>query len=69
MKIVLELDRNLKDGELLIYENNKVKSVDIHKLLPAYLKSLDDIAILQKRVCELEMKVKELRGEDNEESN
>lgn len=33
-KIILELDKNLVDGEILIYKKGKLKSVEIHNLLP-----------------------------------
>ncbi len=63
-RIVLELDKKLNDGELLIYKDGTVKSTNIHKLLPAYLNALECIEQLVKRVDALELQVKELRGED-----
>lgn len=34
MKTTIELDKKLTDGELLIYKNGVIKSIEIHELLP-----------------------------------
>ena len=34
MRVVLELDHNLRDGELIIYKDGKLKSVEVRELLP-----------------------------------
>ena len=67
MKITLELDRNLTDGELLIYKNGIVKSVEIHELLPELQKIKELEGLVKDLRAELDsakIAIKELRGED-----
>ena len=63
MKITLELDKNLTEGELLIYKDGIVKSVEIHELLPELLK-LKEIKNLRDDLDYALKAIKELRGED-----
>ncbi len=62
-KITLELDKNLIEGELLIYKDGVVKSVEIHELLPELLK-LKEIKNLRDDLDYALKAIKELRGED-----
>lgn len=68
-RIVLELDKKLDDNELLMYRNGQIVGVCIYTLLPAYLNALHDIETLKNDIAELKAQVRELRGEDDEESN
>lgn len=68
-KIVLELDKNLLDNDILVYKDGKIIGLSIHSILPEYLKALEDISELKSKVDELTQLVRELRGEDDEESN
>lgn len=68
-RIVLELDKKLDDNELLMYRNGQIVGVNIYTLLPAYLNALNDIETLKNDIAELKAQVRELRGEDDEESN
>jgi len=68
MRAVIELDKNLTEGELLIYKDGVIKSVNIRELLKQELKNIvknsEDIQDLKKISQDLDKKVKELRGED-----
>lgn len=46
MRVVLELDHNLRDGELIIYKDGKLKSVEVRELLP----ELQEIKALKAQV-------------------
>lgn len=59
MKVVLELDKKLKDGELLIYKDGIIKSVEIHELLPELKKLKNSIKVTNDRINELAILVKE----------
>lgn len=48
MKVTIELDKKLTDGELLIYKNGKIHSIEIHELLPELKLMKEDIQLLQK---------------------
>lgn len=50
-EVILPLDKKLRDGELLIYKNGKVYSVEIHELLPEFKQ-------LNERLDELDEKIK-----------
>lgn len=50
-EVVLPLDKSLRDGELLIYKNGKVYSVEIHELLPEFKR-------LDKRLDEIDERIK-----------
>lgn len=45
-KIILEIDRKLRAGEILFYDGNSVASVEIHQLLPDLKEAQDEIARL-----------------------
>lgn len=67
MKITLELDRNLTEGELLMYKNGIVRSVEIHELLPELQKIKELEGLVKDLRAELDsakIAIKELRGED-----
>lgn len=68
-KIVIETNKPLVDGELLLYKNGKVETVNIHELLPEYQHALENIEALKADTAKLTKLVKELRGEEDEESN
>jgi hypothetical protein len=54
--VVFELDKVLVDGEILIYKDNKLKSVEIHQLLP----ELDKFNDLQRQIDELRQTIANL---------
>ena len=61
-KIILELDKNLVDGEILIYKKGKLKSVEIHNLLPELEnieKNKNEINELKQTIANLAKIVKE----------
>ena len=68
-KIVIETNKPLVDGELLLYKNGKVETVSIHELLPEYQHALETISAQGDAIKHLAKLVKELRGEEDEESN
>ena len=68
-KIVIETNKPLVDGELLLYKNGKIETVSIHELLPEYAELLNRVSVLENNNRELNTLVRELRGEDDEESN
>lgn len=51
-KIILEIDRKLKPGEILFYDGNSVASVEIHQLLPDLKEAQDEIAGLKAELAE-----------------
>ena len=57
-KVTLELDKKLVEGELLIYKDGKIKSVEIHELLPELLTIGKDIRDLKQTIVELAKLVK-----------
>lgn len=66
-KVVIELDRKLMDGELLIYKGDKLCGVTLGELLPEYENALNKIHTLEEEIENLKQQVRELRGEDDEE--
>lgn len=67
MKTVIEIDKKLKEGEILIYKDGKLRGVEIHELLPELKTIKADIKALQDFQVDADAKIKELRGEDDEE--
>lgn len=67
MKTVIEIDKKLKEGEILVYKDGKLRGVDIHELLPELRDIKSDIKGLQEFQKDADAKIKELRGEDDEE--
>lgn len=67
MKTVIEIDKKLKEGEILVYKDGKLRGVDIHELLPELRDIKSDIKGLQEFQKDADTKIKELRGEDDEE--
>lgn len=70
-KIIIEVDHNLKEGEILQFKDGLVRSVEIHELLPDLIQAEKAIEEQQSKICslraeveDLAAKVKELRGED-----
>lgn len=51
-KIILEIDRKLRPGEILFYDGNSVASVEIHQLLPDLREAQDEIAELKAKLAE-----------------
>lgn len=69
MKTVIEIDKKLKEGEILVYRGGKLQSVEIHELLPELKTMKSDIKELQKFKEDADTKIKELRGEDDEKQD
>lgn len=63
-KVILELDKKLVDGELLIYKNGVVKSIGIHELLPELLEIKDNIRNLSKAEVQDCQEISKLKGRD-----
>ena len=53
-RIVFELDKQLNDGELLIFKNDKIQSVRIRELLP-------ELKELRHKTAELESEIADLK--------
>lgn len=51
-KIILEIDRKLRPGEILFYDGTSVASVEIHQLLPDLKEAQDEIAELKAKLAE-----------------
>lgn len=68
-KVVLELDRMPLEGEILIFRDGKLQSVEIHELLPELKIMKQDIKKLQEFKEDADTKIKELRGEDDEKQD
>ena len=69
MKTVIEIDKKLKEGDILVYRNGKLQSVEIHELLPELKTMKSDIKELQEFKEDADTKIKELRGEDDEKQD
>lgn len=70
-KIILEVDHNLKEGEILQYKNGVVRSVAVRELLPELADLKSQLATLVEityrtsaDVGHLQQQVAELRGEE-----
>lgn len=63
-KVTLELDKKLVDGELLIYKNGVVKSIEIHELLPELLVIDNSIRDLSKLENKDHQEINELKARD-----
>lgn len=70
-KIIIEIENKMNNGDVIVYKNGSYKSIEIHELLPDLMRAKQNIAILENKVAELELKVevlvakvKELRGEE-----
>ena len=70
-RIIIDTKDDLVEGEILQFKDGKIRSVEIHELLPDLTIAKRTIEImdrvigrLESRIVELEAKVKELRGED-----
>ena len=59
-RVVVELDRKLTEGELLIYRDGKLESVEVHELLPDLAKAKEDILSLTERIAELQQTIADL---------
>lgn len=59
-RVVFELDKNLTEGELLIYRDGMIKSVDVHEVLPDLRKAKEDIALLKKNIAEMRQTIADL---------
>lgn len=59
-RAVLELDRNLVDGDLIMYKGGDLYSVEVHDLLPDLQEAKEAIAALKESVRDLQRAVAEL---------
>lgn len=59
-QVFIELDKKIVDGELLIYKDNMLKSVEIHQLLPELKSILNDIQDLKNENDQLKQTIANL---------
>lgn len=59
-QVFIELDKKIVDGELLIYKDNMLKSVEIHQLLPELKGILNDIQALKNENDQLKQTIANL---------
>lgn len=59
-RAVLELDRNLVDGDLIMYEGGELHSVEVHDLLPDLQEAKEAIEALKESVSDLQRAIAEL---------
>ena len=59
-QVFIELDKKIVDGELLIYKDNMLKSVEIHQLLPELKGILNDIQVLKNENDQLKQTIADL---------
>lgn len=59
-QVFIELDKKIVDGELLIYKDNMLKSVEIHQLLPELKGILNDIQVLKNENDQLKQTIANL---------
>lgn len=59
-QVFIELDKKIVDGELLIYKDNMLKSVEIHQLLPELEGILNDIQALKNENDQLKQTIANL---------
>ena len=59
-QVFIELDKKIVDGELLIYKDNMLKSVEIHQLLPELKGILNDIQALKNENDQLKQTIADL---------
>lgn len=70
-KLVVEIEGKINEGDILVFRNNKFIAIKVKELLPE-IKTLREILYenteaiekLEKKIYGLEIKVKELRGEE-----
>ena len=59
-QVFIELDKKIVDGELLIYKDNMLKSVEVHQLLPELKGILNDIQALKNENDQLKQTIANL---------
>ena len=59
-QVFIELDKKIVDGELLIYKDNMLKSVEVHQLLPELKGILNDIQVLKNENDQLKQTIADL---------
>ena len=59
-QVFIELDKKIVDGELLIYKDDMLKSVEIHQLLPELKGILNDIQALKNENDQLKQTIADL---------
>lgn len=59
-RAVLELDRNLVDGDLIMYKDGELYSVEVHDLLPDLQEAKEAIEALNGSVADLRKAIAEL---------
>lgn len=59
-KIVIELDKRLNEDEVLIFKDGKVKSVEIHELLPEIIDIKKDIVDINKNIAVIRKTISDL---------
>lgn len=70
-KLVVEIEGKINEGDILVFRNNRFIAIKVKELLPE-IKTLREILYenteaiekLEKKIYSLEIKVKELRGEE-----
>ena len=59
-QVFIELDKKIVDGELLIYKDNMLKSIEVHQLLPELKGILNDIQVLKNENDQLKQTIADL---------
>lgn len=59
-RVVLEIDKNLVEGEILVYKDGMLKSVEIHELLSDLLKAKNDIIAINEEIADIKQTIANL---------
>ena len=59
-RVTIVLDRKLVDGEILIYKDNKLKSVEVHELLPEIIVFDEELKAIHKEINNLKKTISDL---------
>lgn len=59
-RVVLELDKKLVEGEILIYKDGRLESVEVHRLLPDLKEAIETIEAQGREINELKQTIANL---------
>lgn len=60
IRTVIELDKKLREGEILIYRNGKLETIEIHELLPDLKDARERIEALEAETLDMKQSIAEL---------